>query len=232
MTTELQEIFARAGHDAPATYVDGDAVLRRGRQVRARRRAVAGAVSLVMTGTMALGAIALAGGLPGAGKASSTLSPVSAVGLVPEAGTGAASAVEYAESDTPPPTLEGVDLPDPAPGSWGRRDDDWTGQMQDDYGNVWWVNNYLLESGRKQVTLVAGYTPRAVVAVDGTIAGHPVIASTRVAGVTGHVTRFEEKGASMSALYFNAGEMNVIVFGLDVTVADLVELGNAVTGLS
>jgi hypothetical protein len=233
MTMDLQEIFARAGHQAPDSSLDADLVLRRGRQVRARRRAVGGAVSLVMTGTLALGAIALAGNLPGAGQTSSTLSTVSTVGLVPEAGTEAALALEYAESDTPPAGLADVDLADPAPGSWVRRDEDSTGRMQDDYGNLWWANNYLLQdrSGWKHVTLVAGYTPKAVVSVQGTIADHPVVASPKVAGVTGHVTEFEEKGSTMSALYFNAGEMNVIVFGLDVTVSELVELGNSVTGL-
>lgn len=187
--------------------------------------------ALMVTGVMALGAVAVAGGLPGAGQDATMVAPVSAMSLVPDEH---GKAPESSGQDTPPAALADVTVPDPAPGFPVRRDKDWTGHMADDRGRSYWVNTYLLadRSGLDHVTLVVGYTPTAVVQPAGTIAGHPVIASPKVAGVIGHVTRFEEKGTPISTLYFNAGDMNVMVSGTNnVTINELVELGEAVGGL-
>lgn len=232
MTIDLQELFDQAGRHAPATSLNGDLVVRRGRHIRARRRAVASAGAMLATGVMALGAVALAGTLPGAGPDPSTVTtaPVSAV-LLPD---GDDKAPQTSDDETPPPALADVTVPNPAPGFPVRRDEDWTGHMEDERGRSYWVNTYLLadRSGWNQVTLVVGYTPTAIVKPDGTIADHRVIAAPRVAGVTGHVTRFEEKGVPITTLYFNGGDMNVIVSGSnDVTIDNLVELGNSVTGV-
>lgn len=231
MTIDLQELFDRAGHKAPASSVNGDLVVRRGRHLRARRRAVASAGALVVTGVVAIGAVAVAGTFPGDRQDPAMVAPVSAVSLLPD---GDAATPQPSAGDTPPAALAEVTVPDPAPGFPVRREPDSTGHMQDERGYSYWVNTYLLtdRSGWDHVTLVVGYTPTAVVSPAGTIAAHAVIASPRVAGVTGHVTRFEEKGAAVTTLYFNAGDMNVMVSGVNhVTIDELVDLGNSVAGL-
>ena len=230
MTIDLQELFDRAGLEAPTSSVDGDVVVRRGRHLRARRRAAASAGTLLVTGVVALGAVALTGIVPGVRQDPSVVAPVSAISLLPD---GRAKAPQPS-GDQAPAALADVTVPDPAPGFPVRRDKDWTGHMQDARGHSYWVNTYLLadRSGWDHVTLVVGYTPTAVVAPDQTVADHPVIASPMVAGVTGHVTRFEEKGTPITTLYFNAGDMNVMVSGVNhVTIEELVELGNSVDGL-
>jgi hypothetical protein len=65
MTDDLRTLFDEVGRTAPVATLDGDSVVRRGRRVRARRRAAVGVTSAVGVGALAAGAVAVASGLGG-----------------------------------------------------------------------------------------------------------------------------------------------------------------------
>ena len=83
-----------------------------------------------------------------------------------------------------------------------------------------------------EVTVFVGDFPAAKSSLGGTIKGRKVVASPTVAGVTGRVTAYTEKGTPVKTLYFSGGGFNVEVIGFGgVTTRELVDLGNAITGL-
>jgi hypothetical protein len=133
MSTDLHELFATAGHDAPVTSVDPDAAVHLGRRLRARRRTATGAALLGVGAALTASVVVLSGlGAPATGG--------SAVGA---AGGGEASAAPMEELTPPTPSEEpsslvieadpgqlsaaararlmAVSLPDPAPGFPVRR---------------------------------------------------------------------------------------------------------------
>jgi hypothetical protein len=133
MSTDLHELFATAGHDAPVTSVDPDAAVHQGRRLRARRRTATGAALLGVGAALTASVVALSGlGAPATGG--------SAVGA---AGGGEASAAPTEEPAASEPSdgpssgvmdldpgeltaaerarLMAVSLPDPAPGFPVRR---------------------------------------------------------------------------------------------------------------
>ena len=69
--------------------------------------------------------------------------------------------------------------------------------------------------------------------VNGRINGSPVTGHVEVAGVTGIQASYVEKGQTFDELYFSTGRLHVqITGGYGATTAQLVALGNALTGLS
>jgi hypothetical protein len=82
-----------------------------------------------------------------------------------------------------------------------------------------------------QITISVGQFP--LPAHDPTmIDGNPIVARPQVAGVPGRVTSWTEKGTPMHDLYFTSGPWTVEVFGAGrVSTAELVALGNAITGI-
>jgi hypothetical protein len=143
--------------------------------------------------------------------------------------------------------LDDVTLPDPAPGFPVRRAPD-NVELTDVAGRSSWVKSFLLAARPEtretdaagnvsgtpngaEVTMLVGDFPMPPTR-DGTIEGHRVVATPSVAGVTGQVTSWDEKGAAISELYFQKGGFTVEVIGFrDVTTGQLVDLGEALTGL-
>ena len=252
MNIDLQELFDQAGQHAPASSLDGDLVVRRGRRVRARRRAVVGTTTFVGVGVVALGSLALAGTLPSGGQGSTVVGPAAGgpdVTAPGGAGTPNPSGLPSPTGLGAPPTgLTDVSLPDPAPGFPIRREQEQIGGMTEG-SRTYWVKTFLLASeagtpttdaagsassstNERQVTLVVGNFPMMRVKADGTIEGHEVVDSPAVAGATGLVTTYSEKGTPISELYFDGEDFNVRVIGMGgVTTGELVDLGNAITGL-
>ena len=145
-----------------------------------------------------------------------------------------------------PAGIDAVALPDPAPGFPLRR---WTDGVEPSAGmgqssTTYYVATFglavtpgrTLSDGSTQptgpeITLFVGDFPMPAVS-GGRIEGHDVVASPTVHGVTGHVTSWTEKGTPMHDLYFSTGTFTVAVHGFgDVTTAQLVALGDALTGL-
>jgi hypothetical protein len=240
MTIDLQDLYNEAGRDAPAHNLDGELEMRRGRRVRARRRVAVGATTLVGVGVVAAGSVALAGNAPGSDPLRSAVGPASGSGT----------------SDTPPADLVAVALPDPAPGFPIRRWRDSVGLEPGPPGQAahWSATFGLAATPPKTETDAAGNVtayptgPEVTIFVNrlpipelanGTLEGHPVIATPTVAGVTGHVTSYRDKGTpvgdmgtSVRELYFSTGKFSVKVVGFDgVSTAELVTLGNSLTGL-
>jgi hypothetical protein len=271
MTIEIQDLFDRAGCSAPPSTVDLDLAVRRGRRLRARRRAVVGTGSLLGVGVVVAGAVKLlpdpaTGAGPGAPIASATepgIVPLpTPVSTAPAPTPGGPAATDPAmptpsgtsgttKYGTPPPALAAVTLTDPAPGFPIRRFVDAV-----DLTNIGpsavpqWVATFgvsvrpetPLRDSAGHVTGGAPNGPEATIlvgtfdlparAADGTIEGHPVVASPLVAGVTGQATSFAEKGTPMVELYFRTGAFTVEAIGFgDVTTEELVALGNALSGL-
>ena len=82
-----------------------------------------------------------------------------------------------------------------------------------------------------EVTLFVGDYPMPSTS-GGTIAGNGIAARPSVAGVTGYVTTGADKGTATRDLYFSSGAFLVEIHGFGgVTTAELVALGNALTGL-
>jgi hypothetical protein len=152
---------------------------------------------------------------------------------------------------TPPAYMSAVALPDPAPGFPFRRWHDqidqtgpadvvgrghWVlgiglserdGTQRDAAGNV---TGYGVAGG--EVTLSVLDSPMPVV-VNGRINGSLVTGHVEVAGVTGIHARYVEKGTTFDEIYFSTGRLTVHVDGgFGATTAQLVALGNALTGLS
>lgn len=270
MTIELQDVFNHAGRTAPVSTVDLDLAVRRGRRLRARRRAVVGT-----SGVLGV-ALAVAGGAtvlpaPGAG-------PVPSTGVGAQAPTGTSQAVDptngklggvptpaptggsvptpsgASEPDkggSPPAALAAVSLPDPAPGFPIRRfPDDVSLTTFGASPAAQWVATFGLglhpevairdtsgkvvggAPGGPEVTIMVGSFDLPPLTSAGTIEGHVVVSSPLVAGVTGHVTTYAEKGTPVSELYFSSGLFTVEVIGFGgVTTDQLVALGNALSGL-
>ena len=252
MSIDLQELFDQAGRAAPASSLDGDLVVRRGRRVRARRRVVAGTTTLVGVGVVAFGSIALAGTLPWGGQSPSVVGPAAggASTSTRPVPSGPTTSMPPSDREAPPVGLADVSLPDPAPGFPIRRVEDKLTQTSFGPGRLHWVQTFLL--ARKpatvttdangntsggvpngpEVTVFVGDFPAAKTSPGGTIKGRTVVASPTVAGVTGHVTAYTEKGTPVKTLYFSGGGFNVEVIGFGgVTTRELVDLGNAITGL-
>jgi len=144
-----------------------------------------------------------------------------------------------------------VTLPDPAPGFPVRR---WTDELVQESvggGAVTWSKLFGLAvtPGAETSTSDGGTTTtptgpeitlrvsESVVAgpVDGRVFGNPVDATSRVtvAGVEGTVSRYSEEGTDWVLLSFRAAGFHVEVGGNgEVTDAQLVALGEALTGLS
>jgi hypothetical protein len=264
MSIDLQELFGQAGRQAPPASIDEDHVISRGRRIRARRRAAKGTTTFIGVGVVALGSVALAGVLPGGFRGQQGPAVVGPATHGPAVAGGKSTAPQPEPTDTPAPPetpsprtksrsagLEGVALPDPAPGFPFRRADDSVEEpMQAPDGGVVHVNTYLLakqaptittdaegnETGGTpngpEATLIVGELPAPQAGPDGTIEGHHVVETPRVAGVTGRVTTYTEKGTPIRTLYFTSGGFNVEVTGFGgVTTRELVALGDALTGL-
>ncbi len=178
MSIDLEELFRQAGSNAPVSAIDPDLVIRRGRRLRARRRAVAGTTALVAVGAIALGSTLAVGQLHArdAGPAGfATSAPTAVAPTQPTPGqptpgqptqepsiSGAPTPTETSSTDTAAaPTRVGlrqVSLPDPAPGFPVRRAPDSVERMPvGPTPGQYWVKTFLLASApAAEVTDAAG----------------------------------------------------------------------------
>ncbi len=249
MTTDLEELFNDAGRTPPASTVNLDLAIRRGRRIRTRRRVLVGTSGLMGVGILAAGAVTVgphllspapsalgagAGGQSGAVTANKGGPPVPTAVSKPVVDTSS----KTQKYGPPPADLAAVSLPDPAPGFPYRR---WTDEVSvTSLGadqTPQWVTTFGLgvrpegTSNSAEITILVGHFALPALA-DGSIEGNPVIASPHVAGVVGHVTSYSEKGTPRSALYFSTGRFSVEVYGFeDVSTDQLVALGNALDGI-
>ena len=255
MSIDLQDLFDEEGLGAPSARLDTDYVIRRGRRVRARRRAAVGTTAFVGVGVVAVGSVALVGNTsfgghaqPGVGAAGSglTVSASAAVtSSLPPAVTpsgmpfpsGASAAQE-----TPPADLAAVALVNPAPGFPVRR---WNDDVSQESPTRWVAQFGLAVRPELTTTSSPGQTsgtpngPEVTIFVGAYatpvhlsgLKPRPVAGSPAVAGVTGHLAEYAEKGTTFSVLYFSTGKFTVEIIGSSVTTAQLVALGDALTGL-
>ncbi len=267
MSFDLDELFTAAGRTSPESTIDVDAVVHRGRQVRARRRTLVGTATLLSVSALTAGALALtSGGLPGDGRGAplqvGVVAPPRALATtaatkasVPRTaaklpvGPAPSGAPAGAKGESPPADVAAVALADPAPGFPLRRWSDGAELTSMAGGRDFWVATFGValrpeitstdsagsvsgEPTGPEATVMVGAFPLPAMAADGTIEGHPVVATVPVAGVTGHVTRFTEKTSDLAQLFFSSGRFSVEITGFGgVTPDQLVALGNALTGL-
>jgi hypothetical protein len=145
-----------------------------------------------------------------------------------------------------PAGIDAIGLADPAPGFPVRRWDDGVsrGTMSNEVtyytaffglertsSAPWGGVNGVGASTVDQITIVVGQFPLPPHDPT-TVDGNPIVARPQVAGAPGRVTSWTEKGTPMHYLYFTSGPWTVEVFGSGrVTTAELVALGNALTGI-
>ena len=98
MSIDLQDLFNEEGLGAPPAKLDTDYVIRRGRRVRARRRAAVGTTAFVGAGVVAVGTVALVGSSPFAGHAQQP------TGVTAASGGGIQTSATTLDTSTPPPT--------------------------------------------------------------------------------------------------------------------------------
>ncbi len=261
MSTDLHDLFARAGQTAPTSSVDPDLVVRRGRRLRARRRRVAASTLLVGVGCAVFASAAVASNPPWRVDPA-PVAPAAGGPAVPRPTERTPTATPTPAESTPPVPpagarlrpdragLQSVFLADPAPGFPVRRAVDSLEQMNlGEHGSPCWVRTFLVAtapatettdsaggvSGRPsgpEATVLVGGMAEARPGPDGTIDGARVVATPTVAGVEGYLTRDAEKGTPRSTLYFSSGAFRVEVHGFgDVSQTQLVDLGNAIEGL-
>ena len=256
MSIDLQDLFNEEGLGAPAAKLDTDYVIRRGRRVRARRRAALGTTAFVGVGVVAVGSVALVGNTsfggpaqPGVGTAAGVGLTASASGAVtssaPQAGTPSGTPIPSGASvaqATPPADLAAVALANPAPGFPVRR---WKDLVSQESPTRWVADFGLAVRPELATTSSPGQTsgtpngPEVTIFVGaystpvhlGGLKPRPVAGSPAVAGVTGHLAEYAEKGTTFSVLYFSTGKFTVEIIGSGVTTAQLVALGDALTGL-
>jgi hypothetical protein len=280
MSIDLQDLFNEEGLAAPPAKLDTDYVIRRGRRVRARRRAIVGTTAFVGVGVVAVGSVALAGNTsfgghaqPGVGAAAGSglnasttvefigtsspppavtpsVSPVPDLSATPPAlavtpsGTPSPSGTSVAQG-TPPADLAAVALANPAPGFPVRRWKDDVTQESTGPGTRWVaefglaVRPELTPTASPGVVLGQANGPEVSIFVGdystpihlSGLKSRPVSGSPAVAGVVGHLAEYTEKGTTFSVLYFSTGKFTVEIIGSGVTTAQLVALGDALTGL-
>jgi len=275
MSIDLQDLFNEEGLGAPPANLDTDYVIRRGRRVRARRRAAVGTTAFVGVGVVAVGSVALVGNTSIGGHAPSGVgaaagsgltaspsvtgmsspppvvtpsgSPVPDLSATPPAlavtpsGTPFPSGTSVAQA-TPPADLAAVALANPAPGFPVRR---WKDDVSQESPTRWVADFGLGVRPELTTTSSPGQTsgtpngPEVTIFV-GTystpvhlsgLKPRSVAGSPAVAGVTGHLAEYTEKGATFSVLYFSTGKFTVEIIGSAVTTTQLVALGDALTGL-
>ena len=275
MSIDLQDLFNEEGLGAPPAKLDTDYVIRRGRRVRARRRAAVGTTAFVGVGVVAVGSVALVGSASFGGHAPSGVGAAAGSGLTaPASVTGVSSpppavtpsgspvpdlsatppAIAVTPSGTPfpsgtsgaratpPADLAAVALANPAPGFPVRR---WKDDVSQEPPTRWVAEFGLAVRPELTSTPTPGQTsgtpngPEVTIFVGAyTTPVHlsglnrrPVAGSPTVAGVTGHLAEYTEKGATFSVLYFSTGKFTVEIIGSGVTTSQLVTLGEALTGL-
>jgi hypothetical protein len=275
MSIDLQDLFNEEGLAAPPANVDTDYVIRRGRRVRARRRAALGTTAFVGVGVVAVGSVALVGNTSFGGQAQAGVgaaagsgltasasgavtsspppavtpsgSPVPDLSATPPAlavtpsGTPFPSGTSVARA-TPPADLAAVALANPAPGFPVRR---WKDEVGQESPTRWVADFGLAVRPELTTTSSPGQTsgtpngPEVTIFVGAYstpvhlsgLKPRPVAGSPAVAGVTGHLAEYAEKGTTFSVLFFSTGKFTVEIIGSGVTTAQLVALGDALTGL-
>jgi hypothetical protein len=242
MSIDFKELFNEEGRHAPPSTLDTDYIVRRGRRVRARRRASVGASALLGVGVVALASVALASTVPSVGGTSAA-GPASSASSSPAAKpTGGPT-----PWGAPPADLAAVSLPDPAPDFPVRRFPDSVQPESSGPGNQSrWVSVFGLAASPERtstpspgvvvshatgpkVTIFVGAYSKPV-HLSG-LKSRSLAGSPEVAGVVGHLAEYTEKGTTFRCLYFTTGKFTVEIIGADVTTAQFVALGNALTGL-
>lgn len=252
MSVDLQELFDQEGVRAPASTIDPTLVVRRGRRLRLRRRAAAGAGAAVGVGVLTVGAVTVIGSVPHPGKgvaadpiraasAATSSTPAVSVGQQARAHVTHPKVIDMERWGPAPKDLAAIGLADPAPGFPVLQ---WADLAQED--GTGWVTVFAVAKTPDRVeTFPSGAQagqptgPEARIFVSHRTtphlegpAVHTLPESPSVAGVTGHVQEYTEKGETFHALWFTKGSFMVEISGGDgVDVDQLVALGDALTGL-
>ena len=251
MSIDFKELFHEEGRHAPPSTLDTDYIVRRGRRVRARRRASVGASALLGVGAVALASVALASTVPSVGGTSAAGPASSSSAAGPALSASSSPAAEPTGGPTPwgapPADLAAVSLPDPAPDFPVRLFPDSVQPESSGAGNQSrWVSIFRLAASPErtstpspgvvvshatgpEVTMFVGAYSKPV-HLSG-LKSQSLAGSPEVAGVVGHLAEYTEKGTTFRCLYFTTGKFTVEIIGADVTTAQFVALGNALTGL-
>jgi len=251
MSIDFKELFNEEGRHAPPSTLDTDYIVRRGRRVRARRRASVGASALLGVGVVALASVALAGTVPSVGGTSAAGPASSSSAAGPALTASSSPAANPTGGPTPwgapPADLAAVSLPDPAPDFPVRLFPDSVQPESSGAGNQSrWVSIFRLAASPErtstpspgvvvshatgpEVTMFVGAYSKPV-HLSG-LKSQSLAGSPEVAGVVGHLAEYTEKGTTFRCLYFTTGKFTVEIIGADVTTAQFVALGNALTGL-
>ena len=251
MSIDFKELFNEEGRHAPPSTLDTDYIVRRGRRVRARRRASVGASALLGVGAVALASVALASTVPSVGGTSAAGPASSSSAAGPALTASSSPTAKPTDGPTPwgaPPTdLAAVSLPDPAPDFPVRLFPDSVQPESSGAGNQSrWVSIFRLAASPERTStpspgvVVSHATGPEVTMFVGAysnpvhlsgLKSQSLAGSPEVAGVVGHLAEYTEKGTTFRCLYFTTGKFTVEIIGADVTTAQFVALGNALTGL-
>jgi hypothetical protein len=260
MSTDLREVFDQAGRHAPAPTLDTDLVVRRGRGIKARRRRVLGAAAAVCAVFVVVGSAAVAGDIFRSGGPSAASTAATPVGptetptpsvaptetmpmTIPT--TSADGPVGPYPYPPPPADLVAVALTDPAPGFPYRMlpGSPLGVASLDNSPTMYWTSSFQVGTRPpgttvyppgvfQQVNIDVSHSPLPPLTAAGTIDGAKVTGTVQVAGVTGYLTTWTEKGATYHDLYFTTAQFSVRLIGTaNVTTHQLVTLGDSLTGI-
>jgi hypothetical protein len=255
MNIDLQEVFDQAGRNAPRSTLDRDLIMRTGRRLKLRHRAVVSATTVLSVGLVAVGAAALVNNTPAPKSSPTAIS--GAVGgsesSTPTASNGP-TAIPTTPADgprgpypysSPPPDLVAVTLPDPAPGFPYRQNpgSPLIGFSLNNSSTDYWGASFQVATRPpgttvygpgvfQEVNIDVSHGPLPPLTPDGTIDGAKVTGTLPVAGVTGYLTTWTEKGGIFHDLYFTTARFSVRLIGTDaVTTTQLVTLAESLTNI-
>jgi hypothetical protein len=145
---------------------------------------------------------------------------------------------------SPPADLVAVTLPEPAPGfAYNQMPGSPFGLTAlDNSSNYYWSASFQVgtwPAGKatgpgtfQSVNIDVSHSPLPPLTAAGTIDGAKVTGTVPVAGVTGHLTTWTEKGATYHNLYFATARFSVRLIGTEgVTTTQLVLLAESLTGI-
>lgn len=237
--TLVNELFTAVIGDPPPAEFDVERAVRLGRRRRRARVSGSAATTLVLIGFAALLAPALYRG-------SQTQTPV-AVSSASSQGSptgfpygGAAQVHSLPNANyAPPADLVAVRLPDPAPGFPYRVQPDGMYAMTVGAGTACYGSQFAVStarpgmSGSSATVLVTNCAPPAI--AEGAVEGHPIVAHRAVAGADGVLTEYTSDTAGSTnpnrVLYFTTGHFTTRIEGTGLTEQQLIDLGDALTGL-
>lgn len=236
---QVRDLFAEVVERSPRARFDVERAIRLGRRSRRIRLAATAGTTLAVA---AIAAFAIPPMLrlstPFTGTTMSSASSAAAPTGFPY--SGAAQIHPLPNSNyTAPADLAAVRLPDPAPGFPYRLQPDGLYAMTVGAGPACYGVQFVVatapngQPGSTATAIVTDCTPPPASVTE--VEGHPVIGHAAVAGVDGTFTQYTSGTPGSThrnlVLYFTTGHHTTRIEGTGLTQEQLLNLGNALTGL-